>query len=183
MRTVTDWSKLRGKEAAFASTGGLETIRKWVDEPAAIVKWVLEHLPKGSYVADLGCGTGRVSIPLCVLFNTISIDYHTNMPLSSPQPLRIHPYGEAFSVHGVISCYVMQHIPPELLSTHLSLLLESSWEYLFLLESTCPSDFEDFNFRTVFETWASTNHIELVNRRDWEFEPTVSACTYKRNQL
>jgi SAM-dependent methyltransferase len=182
MKTVTDWANLEGEEAHAASTGGLMTLRKWYDEPRAIMDLISVYVSEGRRVADLGCGVGRVSQPLSTRFHVISIDRNINMPQACTTPLEVLPYGTPFDVTAVLSCYVMQHIPPENFPAHLQLLQESHWAYLFLLESESPSDFPNFNFRNSFESWATANNVTLISKRDWEFEPHVSVCVYKRSR-
>lgn len=170
---TTHWYNLTSEEAVAATTGHDMSYRKWVQEPNEIGKWMRRFLPKSARICDLGCGAGRNAGILVNYFNcVICTDLHLNVPAQSDYSLSgLFPYGQ-FVADAVLSCYVMQHIPPEEFSVHLNLLKRSEWLYLFLIET--GNEF-GFDFYSAIGTFAA-----LIHQHSWTFEPNVLASVYLR---
>lgn len=181
---VTDWGSIETlHDAKSAITGGRLDLQKWVVEPIAICKWMAEFLSPQASVLDLGCGIGRVTPYLTSHFSVAACDPFVNLLDLGPfaqEKIPICSYGDIFYCSGVLSCYVMQHLPKRDLTNHLRYLEECSWDFLFLLEADNPSDFSDFDFHDPFEEWSQQLDLELIDSREWAFEPGVTAKVYKR---
>jgi hypothetical protein len=149
---VTPWRTYIGPSAFMATTGGDMSSTRWKIEPMAVANFVRSIVPEPNTICDLGCGTGRIYNELKKHYKMKATDKFPNIPTAGG--IEIFPYGMPFNAYGVISSYVMQHIPEALFPAHLEILEDSTWTWLFLVESLTPTDHLPWTFWETFLPWA-----------------------------